>query len=152
MTDLLMLNWGIKDPNSLVFSSESLGKSSAGRRQSWKELKYFFERFKFLDRTYAPWQASFFVDPTVLFWWGENNPCTENFCVCAILLFFSELCEWLWVKVVGGKSWGKLGAIMEKIRQRQQEERRSPLGKLIKSPSEQNVLYWHNTKPNIPAL
>ena len=35
------------------------------------------------------------------------------------------------------KSWGKLGgAIMEKIRQRQQEERRSPLGKLIKSPSE----------------
>ena len=41
---------------------------------------------------------------------------------------------------------------MEKIRQRQQEERRSPLGKLIKSPSEQNVLFWRYTKPNIPAL
>ena len=31
---------------------------------------------------------------------------------------------------------------MEKIRQRQQEERSSPLGKLIKSPSEQNEVFF----------
>ena len=41
---------------------------------------------------------------------------------------------------------------MEKIRQRQQEERSSPLGKLIKSPSEQNNFSYETILHYIPVL
>ena len=106
-----MLNWGIKDPNSLVFSSESLGKSSAGRRQSRKELKYsgtenFFWKglnllteLTRLDRPVSLLtQLSCFDKVKIIL--AQRN------CVRIIWLFFSELCQWGWVKVVGGKSWG----------------------------------------------
>ena len=56
-------NWGIKDPNYLVFSSESLGKSFAGKGQSWKELRYWFILSSNIQ----------FIDPEILWPCGSSK-------------------------------------------------------------------------------
>ena len=68
---------------------------------------------------------------------GSKNG--ENYCIiCSPIFSDSAKGEGNFLE---GRVGGKLRAIMEKIRQRQQEEKSSPLGKLIKSPSEQNLLF-----------
>ena len=61
--EFVELNGGIKDPNSLLFSSESLGKSFAGKGQSWKEQignskKILNLKSLSLDRTYEVQQVT----------------------------------------------------------------------------------------------